>query len=67
MINRNLLEYTLSDLIIKSVYENNNLYINEAKNRLYYCGFSPNVIDEIMKKELKLVTNKKMILSPQKD
>ena len=59
MINKDLLKYTISDLIIKSIYEDNNLYIDEIKKRLYYCGFSPNVIDEVIKTELKLVTNKK--------
>ncbi len=59
MLNKNLLRYTISDLIIKSIYEDNDIYMDEIKNRLYYCGFSPNVIDEVIKNELKLVVNKK--------
>ena len=59
MINNDLLDLTLSDLIIKSIYEDNNIYLDEVKKRLYFCGFSPNVIDEVIKNELKLVSDRK--------
>lgn len=66
MINKDFLDFTVSDLIIKCIYENNDLYIEEVKKRLYYCGFSPNVIDEVMKGELKLVHNKENKLISEK-
>ena len=59
VINKDLLKYTISDLVIKSIYDNNELYLDEVKKRLYFCGFSPNVGDEIIKSELKLVGCKK--------
>lgn len=59
VINDRLINLTISDLIIKSIYENNDLYLEEVRKRLYYCGFSPNVIDEVIKKELKLVVDRK--------
>ena len=59
MINDSLLNLTISDLTIKSIYENNDIYLDELKKRLYYCGFSPNVIDEVIKRELKLVASRK--------
>ena len=49
-----LFKYTLSDLIIQSVYQSNDYYLKEAQKRLYYCGFSPNVINELIKSELNL-------------
>ena len=52
--------YTISELIAKSIFENEDCYLNEVKNRLYYCGFSPNVIDDIIQKELKLVNENKI-------
>ena len=52
--------YTISELIAKSIFENDDCYLNEVKNRLYYCGFSPNVIDDIIQKELKLVNENKI-------
>lgn len=58
MINNNIFDLTISDLIIKSIYEKKGLYIEEVKKRLYYCGFSPNVIDEVIKNELKLAKRK---------
>ncbi len=50
-----LLKYTLSDLLIKYKYENNDVYLNEIKRRLLYCGFSKNVIDYLIKEESKLI------------
>ena len=49
-----LFKYTLSDLIIQSVYQSNDYYLKEAQKRLYYCGFSSNVINELIKSELNL-------------
>ena len=52
-----LLKYTLSDLLIKYKYDKNDIYLNEVKRRLKYCGFSTSVIECLIKEETKLINN----------
>ncbi len=56
-VNKDLINLTFSDLLIKYKYEKKDFYLEEAKNRLLYCDFSPNVIDFMIDKELELVEN----------
>ena len=55
-MNKDLINLTFGDLLIKYKYDKDEKYLEEAKKRLSYCDFSDEVRDYIIKEESKLIT-----------
>ncbi len=54
-MNKDLINLTLGDLLVKYKYEKDEKYLEEAKKRLDYCEFSSQVRDYIIQEESKLI------------
>ena len=48
-MNKDLINLTLGDLLVKYKYEKDEKYLEEVKKRLSYCDFSDEVRDYIIK------------------